>query len=328
MTDAYRVIVSIHGIRTFGQWQQRLALMVKAGDPTVRVESYYYGYFSVIAFLIPFFRWLIVRRFRAQFEALVRDHPAADFVIVAHSFGTHIASWALAGIPPDRLPAISRLIPAGSVLRSDFDFTPLLRSGRLRQVVNDCGTDDNVLLHSQLLILFTGMAGRVGLYGFTDDRILNRFHPGGHSLYFVTGPSGTSPFMETWWKPLFFWTGHRQRGRLAQVAAFCRELVIRSCRSPTRSSSAFMVVSSSLLVLAISRRTRSQPTRPKEAPMNPPKIFLRPMSVSPKPRAFSASLPMSRHSQTMAALHRRASSCVFPCGGCGLWLRCSRRCLI
>ncbi len=197
-----RIVVTIHGIRTFGQWQTRLAeLLTKTGVP-IQVETYYYGYFSILAFIIPIFRWIVVRRFRERFRALVRSHPGAEFAIVAHSFGTHIAAWGLSGLKPEELPSIHRLVLAGSVLRSDFNFERLLRSEKVRQVVNDCGTDDNVLLLSQLFILFTGMAGRVGFYGFTSDEVINRFHPGGHSHYFIDGPDGTSPFMEKYWTRL------------------------------------------------------------------------------------------------------------------------------
>ena len=70
-----QLLVSVHGIRTFGNWQERLERMIgdevdRRNDDQIRVVNYKYGYFSVIAFLIPVLRWLVVRRFRAELLAL------------------------------------------------------------------------------------------------------------------------------------------------------------------------------------------------------------------------------------------------------------------
>ena len=67
MERVARLVITVHGIRAFGHWQERLEdLLVKqttAGDsPTVL--NYKYGYFSVFAFLLPPLRWLVTRRFR------------------------------------------------------------------------------------------------------------------------------------------------------------------------------------------------------------------------------------------------------------------------
>jgi len=99
------------------------------------------------------------------------------------------------------LPHIDTIILAGSVLKPDFSWSSLSRSGRVRTLVNDCAIDDNVLLLSQLFVLFTGMAGRIGFYGFSGDQVVNRFFHGGHSLYFGTSKTDDS-FMIKYWLPL------------------------------------------------------------------------------------------------------------------------------
>ena len=198
-----QLVITVHGIRTFGKWQERLAGLLRLGAPDVRSESYGYGYFSVLAFLIPPFRFLAVRRFRKEFLDLVEnEYPGWSVSIVAHSFGTHIAAHALEGIPKERLPTISLLLLSGSVLRSSFNWTRLADSGKVKRVVNDCGINDHILLLSQLFVLFTGMAGRIGFYGFAGGFKVNRFFAGGHSLYFQ--PPGPDPdlFMRTHWVPL------------------------------------------------------------------------------------------------------------------------------
>ena len=202
-----KVVVTVHGIRTFGQWQDRLKALIQAANPTVLVENYGYGYFSVIAFVIPIFRWLAVRSFRNRLRALTKAHPGASFSFVAHSFGTHLVAHALRGMKPDERPDIEVLILSGSVLKSTFDWTRMMGSdppgkGEIRRVVNDCGLNDSVLILSQAAVLFTGMAGRVGFYGFTGSDLLNRFFPGGHSHYFMPPSSDRDAFMRRYWVPL------------------------------------------------------------------------------------------------------------------------------
>src|SRR5882762_4353579 len=47
------LIVTIHGIRTFGHWQERLEALVSTdSNSDVEFANYKYGYFSIIAFII------------------------------------------------------------------------------------------------------------------------------------------------------------------------------------------------------------------------------------------------------------------------------------
>jgi hypothetical protein len=206
MASPARILVTVHGIRTFGQWQDRLRKLTLAANPDILVENYGYGYFSVIAFVIPLFRWLAVRSFRNNLKALMRAHEGASFTFVAHSFGTHLVAHALRGMKPDERPDVELIILSGSVLRSAFDWTSLMNPAPgtpgIRRVINDCGLNDSVLIMSQAGVLFTGMAGRVGFYGFTGADLVNRFFPGGHSHYFM--PPGDDPdaFMKRYWVPV------------------------------------------------------------------------------------------------------------------------------
>jgi WD40 repeat protein len=201
-TAPVHVLVTVHGIRTFGQWQNRLNNLVRARKPDIITETYGYGYFNIFAFFLPFFRWFAVRSFRLRLRELLQRYKGADFSIVAHSFGTHIVVRGLRALPADEMPNVRLLILSGSVLKSNFDWSKLLDSNRIKRVVNDCGINDNILLLSQLFVLFTGMAGRIGFYGFTDDQLINRFHRGGHSHYFQPSGLERNAFMSRWWVPL------------------------------------------------------------------------------------------------------------------------------
>jgi hypothetical protein len=57
-----QLIVSVHGIRTFGAWQERLERLLsdRSSDRELTVINYKYGYLSIIAFIIPFMHWLAV----------------------------------------------------------------------------------------------------------------------------------------------------------------------------------------------------------------------------------------------------------------------------
>lgn len=200
-----RLIVTVHGIRTFGQWQERLERQVSLAarpDEDIHFVNYKYGYFSVIAFLIPFFRWLVVRRFRSELLLLYQRHAWDRIDLVAHSFGTHVVAWGIAGIPKEANVRFHTVILAGSVLRSGFPWGDLL-GVRIKRLVNDCGTKDSILLLSQFFVLFTGMAGRTGFGGATSSIFRNRYFALGHSGYFLADDGASrDDFMEVYWLPL------------------------------------------------------------------------------------------------------------------------------
>jgi hypothetical protein len=60
------LVVTVHGIQTYGHWQERLEYLVTAEptDQPIEFVNYKLGYFSIFAFMVPVSRWLVVRRFR------------------------------------------------------------------------------------------------------------------------------------------------------------------------------------------------------------------------------------------------------------------------
>ena len=197
------IIVSVHGIRTYGHWQDRLKDLLRSKEDSIVYHTYTYGYFPIFAFLIPPLRWLVVRRFRESLLRIAHKHKDARIDLVGHSFGTHIIAWGLLNTRPYLRPKVNTVILAGSVLRPSFPWQALLDVGDVGRVINDCGINDNVLWLNQLTVLFTGMAGRVGFAGLTGDQMLNRFFDGGHSLYFVDRSGKQSnEFMQRFWAPL------------------------------------------------------------------------------------------------------------------------------
>jgi WD40 repeat protein len=197
------LIVTVHGIRTFGSWQERLDALLSAGhsDRDLTIINYKFGYFSVLAFLFPPLRWLVVRRFRYYLLDITSTMSWNRIDLICHSFGTHIIAWALYGIPVNSRPEINSIIFAASVLKSNFPWQSLIGHG-VHRVINDCGTRDVVLILNQVVVLFTGMAGRLGFNGGTGRSLRNRFFQYGHSAYFLTKGKPDDSFMQRYWVPL------------------------------------------------------------------------------------------------------------------------------
>lgn len=195
------LIITVHGISTFGKWQERLEALIISEDPNIRVQNYKYGNLSVVAFLVPFLRWLVTRRFRRDVLATIAKQNWDRIDIVAHSFGTHLVGWGLFGMIPAHRPRIHTIILAGSVLKSRFRWGELVGTSVVR-LVNDCGCEDNVLLLNQVFVLLTGMAGRVGFHGLTGDNFRNRYFVFGHSGYFESAVVSDDTFMKGKWLPL------------------------------------------------------------------------------------------------------------------------------
>ncbi|MDG3007891.1 hypothetical protein [Paludisphaera mucosa] len=200
------IILTLHGIRTFGEWQERLEKLVT--EPGVEFKHFRYGVLSLISYAVPFLRWIRVRLFRRSLRDLARRHPDARIDVVAHSFGTYIAARAIASLSRSEAVKIDTVILAGSVLKVNFPWDDLKAKGVVRRVINECGTEDDVLLVTQLFILLTGMAGRIGFTGLQDRDFTNRFYKFGHGGYFQPwgDPDGsTAPddwFMKRQWLPL------------------------------------------------------------------------------------------------------------------------------
>lgn len=200
------LVVTVHGIRTFGHWQERLERVFLAEQRTesqTEFIHYKYGYLSIIGFMMPFFvRWLVVRRFRRALISLCANRAWRRIDLVAHSFGTYIVAHAIRTLPAENRSRFHTLILSGSVLHSSFPWSAIIGS-RVGRVVNDCGTRDFVLLLAQLFILRMGAAGWTGFVGATGRAFRNRYSNFGHSGYFVNSLGKPDDhYMKEHWLPL------------------------------------------------------------------------------------------------------------------------------
>lgn len=189
--------LTVHGIRTFGEWQDRLRGIVHAKYAAIPFHNYKYGYFSSISFSVPILRDREVKRLANHLLQLFDGSEGARFVIYCHSFGTYLVANALKLLVSQgyQVP-VDTVCLAGSVLPSRYDWGFLFRSANTR-IVNDCADKDFVLWCSELIVYGTGMAGKTGFYGISNRRLINRFHRGGHSSYFEG-----DQFLSACWMPM------------------------------------------------------------------------------------------------------------------------------
>lgn len=252
------LVITVHGIRTFGQWQERLESLVRASGHEAHSLHYKYGYFSLLSFFIPPLRKRMVRRF--QRDLLAAAHGAWDRIdLVGHSFGTHLIGWGLARLPSDVPLRVDTVILAGSVLPENFDWATLLRT-RVARVINDCGTRDSVLLLNRVAVPFTGMAGRVGFSGMTSERLRNRFFAFGHSGYFLGATGPDDGFMRDRWLPLLVGNdpAHGVDERETHALSVVERWVEAHVRPLRLTLLIAGVVSTLALVVAVGSRVREQ----------------------------------------------------------------------
>ncbi|MBX3569353.1 MAG: PQQ-binding-like beta-propeller repeat protein [Rhizobiaceae bacterium] len=207
------LVVTVHGIRTHGEWQERLerladeALRGGARPSLGRPEFVHrrYGFFSIPAFFTPYVRWLQAKRFRRELRNLVGLYPDLQRLdLFCHSFGTYVVVRAIDDATPAvPLPRIGRLVLAGSVLPRDYPWDELVGE-RVEQVVNECGERDNILFLNRLVIPFLGAAGLLGFQTLERRSFVQRYFEMGHSGYFEApyGEADEDWFLRKYWLPL------------------------------------------------------------------------------------------------------------------------------
>jgi CheY-like chemotaxis protein len=189
-------IITIHGIRTFGHWQNRLRELTHANLAALPFHSYRYGYTSFLSLFSESAHEKHVEILKKRLLEIASANPDANFMFFAHSFGTFLLVEALKKIAEgNEIIRIKTVVLAGSVLKSNYDISFLLSQSIC--VVNDCGHSDYVLWLSEAFVPGLGMAGKLGFYGFENLKLVNRFFLGGHSSYF-----DNDSFMENHWLPI------------------------------------------------------------------------------------------------------------------------------
>ncbi len=191
------IVITVHGIRTYGKWQDRLRKIVCNQYGNLEFHTYRYGYFAIPSFFLPMVRDWEVSKFTNRLRQIIEKKPGKRIKIFSHSFGTYIAVRSIESLAQSGFHVpLDLMVLSGSVLKRNYDWNPVLNLTKTK-IVNECGTSDYVLWLSEAFVPLTGMAGRVGFTGFSNSHFINRYHTGGHSLYF-----DGDEFMSKNWLPL------------------------------------------------------------------------------------------------------------------------------
>ncbi|GAB1044677.1 MAG: hypothetical protein SPiBPW_30460 [Shewanella algae] len=179
-----KIIYSIHGIMSFGKWQNNLDDYIREQGCDYEHIEFKYNFYPLISFLLPPMRKREVNAFIIELQDLANRNRKAEINIIAHSFGTFVAVKALERISKLKSPQIGKVILCGSVLKSSHQLQKVIQKHSIKGVINDCGITDRALVLSQCAAIGLGMAGRVGFKNTFNGFIHNRFFNGGHGLFF------------------------------------------------------------------------------------------------------------------------------------------------
>lgn len=170
------VFVLLHGIRTAGSWQDKLAQMLEV-EHQVTAIPIKFGIFNVVKFLVPPFRRSAVKLVSRHLSDIRATYPDHKLAVVAHSFGTYV----IARLLEEKQHTVDRLLLCGSVVLQSFDWRAALPNATRHNIVNDVGTKDYwpALAHAT-----SYGCGASGLFGFGNPCVTDRYHPIGHCGFF------------------------------------------------------------------------------------------------------------------------------------------------
>lgn len=199
-TEKDIAIITVHGIRTFGSWQERLTNLIKDANIYDQVEPLNFKFTGIdlFRFIFPPLRNKIVNRLYDDLNSWLSENRAKKIVCFSHSFGTFILIKAIEKFSDKSLTEnISLIVLSGSVLKRDYNFG-LVKNLCNASIINECSVYDFPLLLSESFIIGTGMAGKVGFNKLNTSKFINRYYNGGHSYFF----DNKNEFMSKMWLPL------------------------------------------------------------------------------------------------------------------------------
>jgi hypothetical protein len=188
-SDARQVVLLIHGIRTQGEWEERIARILEEEADVTRALPIRYGFVNALQFWCPLTRGGAIRRVHREFRTALDVYPNHAISVLAHSFGTYAVGRILEEYSDIK---IHRLALCGAVLPREFRWDRV--QGQVDQVVNDCGSRD---IWPVMAVSASWGYGASGAYGFGTVLVQDRFHDFRHSDFF------TDAFAREFWVPLF-----------------------------------------------------------------------------------------------------------------------------
>ncbi|MDX1964944.1 MAG: hypothetical protein SFX18_17480 [Pirellulales bacterium] len=182
------VVLLIHGIRTFAEWQPMVKRVLEE-IPNTKVIPIKYGYLDAIRFWCPFFtRQFAIIDLRRQIQDAKASNVDSEVSVIAHSFGTYAITQILVDNPDIKL---HHLILSGSIVPRSYRWD-YVRSRLATDVLNDYGTKDFWPVLAKCLTWGYGDTGR---HGFGRNGVTDRGFDYKHSDFF------NEDFVRKYWKP-------------------------------------------------------------------------------------------------------------------------------
>jgi hypothetical protein len=186
-----RVIVLVHGIRTYAGWVP--AIRQELENAGFIVEPTNYGYLDVIRFILPIpaLHAGPINKVWNSIRTIKRQYPQAEINILAHSFGTYIVANILSREFDFKA---NRVVFCGSIISPAFPFNQILDRASW-PILNEVGCRD---VWPALANSATWGYGSTGTYGFRNPLVRDRWHRGyTHSQFLNTD------FCKRFWVPFF-----------------------------------------------------------------------------------------------------------------------------
>jgi pimeloyl-ACP methyl ester carboxylesterase len=187
-----RLVILVHGILTFADWQSKVGTVLKKAKLNVAETNF--GLLDLITFLLPvkYFRRKRIDKVLRQLRHARIESPNAKISILAHSFGTYIVAEILASEPDI---TVHRVVFCGSIVPFDHPFVNEIGRRVTDRVVNDVGSRD---IWPAFANSVTTGYGDTGTYGFRHPKVTDRWFTGyAHSDFL------TPEFCEKYWVPFF-----------------------------------------------------------------------------------------------------------------------------
>lgn len=181
-----RAVITIHGIRTRGEWQKKLVPVLASYDLVPYPLDY--GRFSSLQLIRWKSRESQLDWFRDQYFQVVRDHFGTHRngrpSIVAHSFGAYLTCRLIERFPDE--VKFDKVILAGSIVAETMNWSTILERGQVINVLNEVASKD---IWPHVAKLFVRDAGNSGCKRFTasHERLEQRETDVGHSGTFFEG---------------------------------------------------------------------------------------------------------------------------------------------
>ena len=152
------LVVTIHGIRTKGEWQDLYSIIARTSG--IDCEPGEYGYFTIGQTLSRKNRDFLIKDVNKKLFDVRQKYPGREISVVAHSMGSFAICKALEDNPN---LVLDRLIICGTFLPRDFNWNILFERKQISGLLHQIGKADKPV---RLAPWFIGDAG-MSIKGFT-----------------------------------------------------------------------------------------------------------------------------------------------------------------